>query len=152
MELIIVLLFFSISGSVVMAMFVTADSMAEHTSITERAVMDVQSVSEIYAGDGDMRGAADRVFGKGWYAESEDEHLIVVLDENMQAQFTPEAREKFGKVYIDLSEERSDGECGELCRLTARVVLMMNGGEVVYSQVSSAYIPDFRKEAAYEEE
>ena len=147
LELIIVLLFFSVSGAVILKMFATADKLESKSSITESAVMDVQSAAEMYARNGDMRGAVEKLYGSGWYVENVDGSVTVFLDEMRQPLLTPDVREKYCTVSLTFSEQRSRGMCGEFCELTAVVLLYVDGGEEAYRQVSSAYIPDFERGA-----
>ena len=148
LELIIVLLFFSVSGAVVLRMFASADVLSEKSSLTERAVMNVQSLSEIYAADGNMKAAADKLFGKDRYTYEPNGSISVCLDEDMIPLILDEIKAQSGRVEIDLSERRTRGACGELCELSASVRLLADGGREIYSQVSSVYIPDTGKGAA----
>ena len=144
LELIIVLLFFSISGAVILKMFATADILEEKNSLSGKAIADAQSVAEIYAVTGDMRGALQTIFGNGWYTEGVDGGLTVCLDEARLPLLTDDVRERYGRVKLILTETRESGKCGEMCRLRTRVFLISDGGREIYSQISSAYIPDFK--------
>ena len=144
-ELIIILLFFSISGAVVLKLFASADIIEEKSFLTGHAVMNVQSLSEIYAGTGDMRRASDELFGSGWYTEDPDGVITICLDNEMKPLLTEDARRNYGRVNIVLDETRTKGNCGELCSMTGKVYLLGEGGTEIYSQVCSAYIPDFER-------
>ena len=143
LELIIVLLFFSISGAVILKMFATADILEEKNSLSGKAIADAQSVAELYAVTGDMRGAANSIFGEGWFTEGADGGITVCLDETRMPLLTEDVRERYGRVKLILSETRENGKCGELRRLRTRVFLLSDGGREIYSQTSSVYIPDF---------
>ncbi len=150
-ELIIVLVFLSISGTVVLKLFSSADLLAERTRLTEHAIMDVQSLAELYAVEGDMVKAADRLYGSNWAEVTSDGKCMICLDEEMRPLFTPDARDNYGRLYIEMSEQRTRGKCGTYCEMDARVVLLSDGGGEVYSQTSSTYIPDIEGVDANEE-
>ena len=143
LELIIVLLFFSISGAVILKMFATADILEEKNSLSGKAIADAQSVAELYAVTGDMRGAMVKIFGEGWYTEGADGGITICLDEARLPLLTEDVRDRYGRVKLILTETRESGKCGEMCRLRTRVFLLSDGGKEIYTQESSAYIPDF---------
>lgn len=139
-ELIIVLLFFSVSGAVVLGMFAQADSLEHKTSLAERAIIEVQSIAEIYSHSGDIDKALDTVFGRGYSITIQENRHFVCLDEDMHPLMTPEARVNYGRLFIRAYETRTKGECGELCELEIRI--MFTDDTEFYSQKSSVYIPD----------
>lgn len=145
-ELMIVLLFFSISGAVILKMFATADVMSEKSSFSERAVMDVQSVSEMYASDGDIKSAVEKLYGRGRYSVGANGTVSVCLDDDMIPIITDDVKKLNGRVELFFSEVRTKGLCGEMCELHSKAFLLADGGREIYSQVSSVYIPDFEKE------
>lgn len=144
-ELIIILLFLSISGAVILKLFASADLIEEKNFLTGHAVMNVQSLSEMYAGTGDMRKASDALFGSGWYTEDCDGVITICLDNEMKPLLTEDARRNYGRVNIVLDETRTEGNCGVLCCMTGKVYLLGEGNKEVYSQVCSAYIPDYER-------
>ncbi len=151
LELIIVLLFFSISGAIILKVFASASVVTERGSVTERAVMNVQSVSEIYSAKGDLAGALDMLFGNGRYTIDGDNTYSVCLGNDMQPIITEDIRERYGKVRIDFSERLTKGLCGEMRELDSKVILLADGGTEVYSQTSAVYLPtaiDTGKETA----
>ena len=68
-ELLIVLLFFAVSGGVIMNLFASADLVSRKNRASEQLMLRVQAVSEMYAAKGDMYEAADAVFGRGGCVE-----------------------------------------------------------------------------------
>ena len=142
-ELMIVVLFFSISGAVVLRMFASADSLSKANSTAAKCVMTIQSVSEIYAGNGDMKKTIDEYFGPGAYYTSSDDSCMVTLGEDMKPLYTEDARKRFGRASIWFSETTEQGAHGRYSELSSRLFLLFNGADEVYSQTSSAYLPDF---------
>ncbi|MBR1832530.1 MAG: hypothetical protein IJ784_08870 [Ruminiclostridium sp.] len=122
-ELLIVLMFFSVSGAVIMNLFASADIVSRKNRASEQLMLRVQAVSEMYAAKGDMYEAADAVFGRGACVEctktvepddieAEDAEtkvlngLSVIYDENLMPLVTPEGRRDYGVIeLIMLSQE-----------------------------------------------
>ena len=150
LELIIVLLFFSISGAIILKVFASASIATEKGSVTERAVMNVQSVAEIYSVKGDLEESLDMLFGKGRYTIDSDGTYSVCLGNDMQPIITEDIRGRYGRVSIEFSERRTKGLCGEMHELDSKVILLADGGSEVYTQTSAVYVPkriDTGKEA-----
>ena len=145
-ELVIVLLFFSISGAVILRMFASADVISEKSSLSERAVMDIQSVSELYAIEGDLTGSVDKIYGIGRCTVGENGAVSVCLDEDMVPIMTDDVKKLNGRVEIFFTQNIERGLCGEMHELHSKAFLLADGGREIFSQVSTVYIPDFRKE------
>ena len=169
-ELLIVLLFFAVSGGVIMNLFASADLVSRKNRASEQLMLRVQAVSEMYAAKGDMYEAADAVFGRGVCVEytktaepddpgSEDaeakvlDGLIVTYDENMMPLVTPDGRRDYGMIELIMYESRDDTPGGSLRKLEIVAIFLYSnqGAEMLYEGVSTAYIPDYEETAEEEE-
>ena len=142
-ELLIVLAFFSISGAVILRMFVAADRNAVRSAAIEGAMLDVQSFSEVYAVTGDMKTAADRVYGAECLVTGADGSRTVVLDEKGMPLITIDGRRDYGKVWVHMFETVENTEAGRYSEIEVAVFLTGNGAEEIYRHTCSAYIPSF---------
>ncbi len=142
-ELIIVLLFFSLSGTVVLGLFAAADKTALKSSLSERAVMCVQSLSEIYATNGDMKKTTDEYFSGASYFMESDDRCMICLDEEFRPLYTEDAREQFGRISIFMEENTEKTAHGTYSELSVQLFLMIDEPDEIYSHTCSAYIPDF---------
>lgn len=168
-ELLIVMMFFAVSGGVIMNLFGSADVRSRTNRITEQAMLKVQSISEAYAFCGDLEEAADTVFGHSACVECtkktdiEDEEgntlkeltlngFTVTYDENMYPLVTSDGRRDYGVVEIRIFERRDEAEFGSLNKIeiTAMLLTGRGGADVFYEGVSSAYIPDYEAAARAE--
>ncbi len=116
-EIIIALLFFSISGAVIMKVFAVADSKTRKSAILEETVITAQSIAELYSRNGDADAAVRSAVGDA------DDLSAVPLEG--------------GRVLLNVSEQRENSGAGELCRLS--MVFTMDGSEI-YSLECSAYV------------
>lgn len=127
-ELIIVLLFFSISSAVILRVFAAADSKQRNTVLTERSIICAQSVAEAYSVSGELDKALETVFG-------EDAALIdgssLLLDES----FRPSEN---GGIALTLNETKEQGAAGTLSELN---ITFSDGNTELYSLACAAYIP-----------
>lgn len=168
-ELIIVLLFFAVSGGVIMNLFASADIASRKNRAGEQVMLRVQSMSEMYAVKGDLYSAADAVFGKNICSEcqktvdtddSEEgnsegkliDGLSVTFDENMMPLVTPDGKRDFGVIELRMFETRDETPGGSLRKLDLTAILLYSnqGAEILYEGVSTVYVPDY--DAAVEEE
>lgn len=118
-EIIIALLFFSISGAVIMKVFAAADSKTRKSALLEEVVITAQSIAELYSCDGDADAAVRESVGNVGY----DDLSAVAL--------------KDGRVVLSVSERREPSGAGELRRLS--MVFTLDGGEI-YSLDCAAYV------------
>ena len=170
-ELLVVLLFFALSGGVIMNLFASADLKARINKLTEQAMLRVQSVSEMYALCGDMDKTVDEVFGSAACTAftktlTEDENgepteqeivlrgYTVTFDENMYPLVTPDGKRDFGAVELILLETGEEMNGGILHKLEIEAVTLFGskGAEIFYKGVSTAYIPDYEAAARAAEE
>ncbi len=142
-ELLIVLLFLSIGGAVVLNMFVTADRKAVKSARYEQALTDVQSFSEVYALTGDIDASADKVYGVGAATVGADGSRTIVLDEDSKPLVTPEGREAYGRVTVQLFETAEETVCGRYSEAEILVFETGNTADMLIEQKCSAYIPSF---------
>ena len=119
-EIIIALLFFSISGAVIMKVFAVADAKARKSAMLEEVMVVAQSIAEIYSSNGDAAAAVREAAGTAVY----EDLSAVPLDG--------------GRVILSVLENREAFEAGELCALS--IVFTMEGSEI-YSLNCSAYFP-----------
>ncbi len=142
-ELLVVLAFFSISGAVILRMFVAADRNAVRSAAIEGAMLDVQSFSEVYAVTGDMKKAADRVYGAECLVAGADGSRTVVLDENGKPLITNEGREAYGRIWVQLYETVERTDAGRYSETEVAVFMRTTEAEEIYRHTCSAYIPSF---------
>lgn len=130
-ELLVCLLFFSISGAVILKVFAAADVRAARNSAKENAVLCAQSVAEAYSVCGDAQQACLLVFGLT--PQDDGGRLVVFLDENCAAVPIP------SDITLSLTESRTSYPAGELAQL--ELVFSAESAEL-YSLTCSAYIPE----------
>lgn len=116
-EIMIALLFFSISGAVIMKVFAAADGKARKSALLEEVVIMAQSVAELYSVSGDANAAVFEAVGMF------DDLSNVPLDD--------------GRVIMSVSEQRETSGAGELRRLSMSFVL---DGDNIYSLDCTAYV------------
>lgn len=117
-EIIIALLFFSISGAVIMKVFATADNKAHKSALLENVVIAAQSVAELYSVSGDACAAVAEAVG----FKGEDLSSVPIED---------------GRVIMSVSERHEPSAAGELRRLS--MVFLRDGAEI-YSLDCAAYV------------
>ena len=130
-EMIISLLFFSISGAVILRVFAAADVRAAENSARESAVLYAQSLAEVYSVTGNAAEACEKVFG----VQPQEENGIpsVYLDSDFKAQPIP------SDITLTLSETVVRYPAGELTEL--KMAFSSERGEL-FRLSCSAYIPD----------
>lgn len=130
MELIIALLFFSISGAVIVKVFAAADRRSRLNAEKEQAMICAQSIAEVYSTLGNADEALQTVFSEK--AELSDDVYTLILD----SKYHPDSD---GTIKMCASEKREKTASGELSRLTVSFVSDMDD---LYSLECAAYIPD----------
>lgn len=131
-ELIIALLFFSISGAVILKVFAAADKRSRLNAEKENAMICAQSVAEVYSESGNADEALKTVFSENPKLDENNGIYTMMLDSYCR----PAAD---GKIGMTASEEREKTASGELSRLT---ISFASDEEELYSLVCSAYIPE----------
>jgi len=128
-EMIIALLFFSISGAVILKVFSSADLKSRESARLERVIIIAQSIAEAYSESGDLDSSARLVFGGNAVFEEnalldEDTRNCVLSLEN-------------GSVKMRAAEKRRAAGAGELSELS---MTFTADGEEIYSLSCSAYV------------
>jgi len=142
-ELLVVLAFFSVAAAVILRMFVAADRNAVRAALTEGAMLDVQSFSEMYAMSGDMKKAADTVYGAECLVAGADGSSTVVLDEDGDPLITEDGRRDYGVIWITMYETTENTNAGKYSETLVTVFLKGNDAQEIYRHTCSAYIPSF---------
>ena len=165
-ELLVVLLFFAVSGGVVMNLFASADVRARRNKLTEQTMLRVQSVSELYAVCGDMDKTVDRIFGMAACVpftqtqtveetgeQKSSRGYTITFNDDMYPLVTPDGIRDYGAVELLLLETEEDMNGGTFHKLEIEAVTLFSndGAELFYEGVSTAYIPDYEAAAAAEE-
>lgn len=127
-EMIILLLFFGISGAVVLKVFAIADSKAKLSVIYDKASLCSQSIAEIYR-DNTKETAFAMVFGED-YADYLDSGALRLDGECNLSES--------GTLTLVFSEETAESQSGKLHTLT---LAFENSGEEIYSFSCCSYIP-----------
>lgn len=128
-EMIISLLFFSISGAVILKVFSSADMKSRDSARLERVIITAQSIAEAYSESGDFNKAAELVLGGDLVVEES----ITLL----AGSTTTTASFENGSVSLQAHESSRTMGAGELSDLT--MTFTADGGEI-YSLTCSAYI------------
>lgn len=123
-ELLIALMFFSISGAVILRVFAAAHISSNRTVLRENAVLCAQSIAEAYSVSADYQTACKQVFGKA------SSNGTLFLDKS----FSP--TEKTPEVTLELSEERIPAPRGTLCKLS---MTFSGEGSELYTLSCAAY-------------
>lgn len=130
-ELVMALLFFLISGAVIVRVFVAADNKVKTAAAKEAAMLCAQSAAEYYSETADAYGALCAVFGEGVVIKS-GESFCVELDESC----VPSAA---GGVILTAKETFSHSSAGTLSRL--ELVFSTEKGEFC-ALPCAAYLPN----------
>lgn len=129
-ELIIALLFFSISGAVILNVFASAEKRSQTNAEKENAMICAQSIAEAYSELGDANAALKTVFSQP--PEYEDGKYTLKLDGRCKPAGD-------GRVVLSAEETREKTLSGELSELT---ISFSDGERELFSLVCSAYTPD----------
>lgn len=119
-EIIIALLFFSISGAVILRVFAAADSKSRRSARLERVILFAQSFAEAYSESGSAESAAE---------------LLALNYERSGAGVTAAVPDN-ANVRMAAEEERAEAPCGTLSQLTMR---FFADDEEIYSLSCTAY-------------
>lgn len=127
MEMIIVLLFFSIASAVILRSFASADRLAEESRQTESISFFAQSAAEIYNADADISRTAEKLVSDGFcvYGGASGPSSATLLMDN--------------DVKLEMSEtpEEYDGGCLKILEME----FTDEQGNVIYRFRTGAYIP-----------
>ena len=127
-EIIIALLFFSISGAVILQVFAKADMKSRQSAELEKVILFAQTFAEAYSQSGDFGKAAELVPGasiseiSGEY--DDPSHMELILEG--------------GRVHMKAAEEHTSTDAGVLSELN---MVFISDEKEVYSMSCAAYIP-----------
>lgn len=127
-EIIVLLLFFGISGAIVLKAFACADSKAKLSIIYDKASLCSQSIAEIYR-DNNKETAFAMVFGENYTDYLNGSTLLMDGECNLSES---------GAVTLKFSEETTESECGKLHTLT---LVFDSSEKEIYSFSCCSYIP-----------
>ncbi len=122
-EIIIALLFFSISGAVILRVFAAADEKSRRSARLENVIIYAQSLAELYSETGDIEKCAEMVWDKAVVRENTPEHISIYLPDE--------------KTTFDAYEQSEKTAAGELSEL--KMVFTAEGSEI-YTLTCTAYI------------
>lgn len=121
-EIIIALLFFSISGAVILQVFAKADMKSRQSAELERVILFAQTFAEAYSQSGDFGKAAGQVGTSGNYDDPSEFELFL----------------EGGRVCMKATEERTSSAAGRLSRLN---MVFISDEKEIYALSCAAYIP-----------
>lgn len=125
-EIIIALLFFSISGAVIIKVFAAADKKSQNNARLENVIILAQSVAEAYSGTGDFGEAVKLAFGEA-----------VIVKENSSSDNAAAFSLENGKLNLSAEEKSLSTDAGILKELS---MIFSENGESIYSLDCSSYI------------
>lgn len=125
-ELIIVLLFFSLSAAVILRLFAYADMREHKGRLTEDTIICAQSLAEAFSVCGSLSRTSETVFGE---TEVSDEKAELMLDDSLKPSNN-------GKILLSLSTEKSETAAGILSYLN---MTFSENGEEIYSLRCASY-------------
>ncbi len=127
-EMIIALLFFSISGAVIINVFAAANRKVKDSELNNNIAICAQSCAEVYSVYGDCQKMAEVVFGEGQYEGGE---FNITLNDKCE-------RDDYGAITLSIIELKDYYGCGTLG--TVSLVFSRSGAEL-YSLRCRSYIP-----------
>lgn len=136
LEMIIVLLFFSIAAAVILRSFAASDKLARSSRRLENMAFCAQSAAEIYSETGSLGDTAEMLFGGGL-------HVLGDTDGDVRSLTVPLTDEcvysvQDPKLFMKMAESTDEYAGGSLKTLT--VSFEDGSGEVLYEITSGAYI------------
>lgn len=142
LEMIIVLLFFSIAAAVILNSFAVSDRLASRSRRTESMTFCAQSAAEIFSKTGSLSQTVEELFGSGsakiLNADLEDGSYIseatVPLTES--CEYSPQSPE----IFMILTETAEQAGGGTLKALSIK--FENTDKEELYQITSGAYIPN----------
>ena len=135
-EIIIALLFFSISGAVIVKVFAAADRRSRLNAEKEHAMICAQSIAEVYSEQGNAQSALKTVFSESAKLDESSGELTIRLDGSYRPALD-------GKIVLRASEHRGKTAAGELSRLS---ISFESDNNELYSLECTAYTSENRAE------
>ncbi len=128
-ELLIVLLFFSLSAAIILQVFAIADNKQKLGELTERSIIQAQSIAECYSVNGSIPDTLQQLYG---VTSVDSEAATLALDNSFAVSLE-------GTVALSLTRiSNQQTEAGELTQLRIEFSFAENQ---LYSLVCSSYIP-----------
>ena len=128
-EMIIVLLFFSIAAAIILRSFVIADRLAGESRRTESMAFCAQSAAEIFSRTASLSETAETLFGTAG-TEGISEITVPVTSE---CKYSPTSAE----MYMMMRE--TEEKCGEGSIRVLNIFFRDGSGEILYEMRSGAY-------------
>lgn len=133
-EMIISLLFFIISGAVILRVFVAADSAARRGRAEENMALCAQSIAEAYSVSADAEYAIECALGSDCGFERLDDGKYVV---RLDPQCRPTKLD--AKITLLVSRTEENTAAGELSEL---IMEFSSEEDVLYTLKCAAYVPE----------
>ncbi|MDE5860488.1 MAG: type II secretion system GspH family protein [Oscillospiraceae bacterium] len=139
LEMIIVLMFFSIAAAVILRSFAASDDLARSSRRLENMAFCAQSAAEIYSETGSISDIAETLFGKG-----DLQILSIDLQEGSLGELTVpmtsgcEYSEHDPELFMKMAESTEEYAGGSL--KTLNISFEDEDGEVLYNITAGAYI------------
>lgn len=128
-ELLIALLFFSISAVIMLRVFAAADNKQKTAALTEKSIICAQSLAEVYSVSGDLARSVYMTLGVD---DVSDDELTLLLDDELIVADN-------GCVQLTMCETvLSDTAAGRMSQLD---ITFAAGETKLYSLTCTAYVP-----------
>lgn len=125
-EIIIALLFFSVSGAVILKIFAAADHRSRKSASLEKVILTAQSISEVYSATGDLKKSMETVFGGNY-----NTYDTILLNSDCELDDS-------GGITLVTAQSRTELRSGVISRLT---LVFSSEKTELYSVSCAAYIP-----------
>ncbi len=133
-EIIIVILFFSVSSAVIAEVFAKAYIEKNLNKMTSSAIITAESISEVYSTNGNLNQTIEQVFSKDCASSSiTANNYKIKLDKDLKWNG------KSDDIILNVSEAKKPNPQGMLSYLDIEFI---SRDKVIYELSSSAYIPD----------
>lgn len=150
MEMIIVLMFFSIASAVILNAFAASGRLSRESGQLEKMAFRAQSAAEIFSASGSLSQTLEELFGSGSYeilnADLEDGGYAAEakLPLTGDCEYSPQSPE----IFMTLTETAEKSDSGTLKILSVKFVNTDN--KELYRITSGAYVPAERRADANE--
>lgn len=139
LEMIIVLMFFSIAAAVILRSFAASDKLARGSRRLENMAFCAQSAAELYSQTGSIGDTAERLFGNDTpqllYTDLREESISqMTVPMTSGCEYSPQSPELFMKMS-ESSEEYAGGSLK-----TLYIAFADEDGEILYEITAGAYI------------
>lgn len=142
LEMIIVLLFFSIASAVILKAFVAADRISAENIRLERMAFCAQSAAEIFSETADIGETAEILFGIAPDTFENASRIDIPLDEKCNYAYL---KDSAVSMTMQLIASDYDGRLK-----TVRICFMDKDGSLIYEIDTAAYTPE--RTVLYDEE